>query len=220
MRHLEARELHLQETISRKIIEIMHIKGIDNPADILTKFVDYATLEKNLSVFGLVDMKAQIIATIQKLVALPWKRPIFVGAVLMQAPVVKAMPDGGPVGGDQFQFGTFEYVLLVWSCLCFIAGFMLRGRASPAMPAPPPRTVTHEVGLNTDTPVPERLMPSSSSAASSSSSAFVSESVHFSSKSDVAHLDLQCGHLMHCERTLSYSVCKDCLRASARRSRR
>ncbi len=221
MRHLEARELHLQETISRKLIEIMHIKGMDNPADILTKFVDYTTLEKNLTVFGLVDMKAKIVATIQKLASLPWKAPIFVGAVLMQTPVAKAMPDGGH---DEFQVGTFEYVLLVWSCLCFIAGFVLRGRASPAQPVPPPKppqTVTQEVGMNTDASVPVMLTPSSSSAAaSSSSSALVSESVHFSSKSDTAHLDRQCGHLMHCERVLSYSVCKDCVRASARRSRR
>ncbi len=196
MRHLEARELHLQETISRKLIEIMHVKGMDNPADILTKFVDYATLEKNLPVFGLVDMQSQIVATIKKLAALPWKAPIFVGAVLMQAPVAKAMPDGGPAGGDQFQLGTFEYMLLVWSCLCFIAGFVLRARLPPAPPGPPPRTVTHEVGMNTDAVVPERLMPSSSSTASSSSSAFVSsESVHFSSKSDTAHLYRECGHL-------------------------
>lgn len=160
-------------------------------------------------------------ATMQKLAALPWKAPVFVGAVLLQAPVVKAMPDGGHVGGDQFQFGTFEYVLLVWSCLCFIAGFVLRTRLPPAPPGPPPRTITHEVGMNTDAVVPETLMPSSSSTASSSSSAYLnSESVHFSSKSDVAHFYRECGHLKNCERVLSHKACKDCLRASARLSRR
>ena len=215
MRHLEARDIHLQATVSARMIEIMHIKELDNPADILTKFVDYATLEKNLHVFGLVDIFKKIVATIQRKPALQWKAPVFVGAVLMQVPVVDAMPDGE----SGMVLGLFEYVLLTWSLACFIAGFWLRGKFSSSTSTLAPQPVgatTSNVGTNTDVVDEARPPPAASSAAA----AAAGEKVFFSTKSNVAHLRRECGHLLNCEHVLSYAVCKDCQRASARLTRR
>ena len=139
----------------------------------------------------------------------------------MQVPGVDAMPDGD--GG--VVLGLFEYVLMTWSLLCIMAGFWLRGRLSTPTSTLAPQPVgvtTSNVGTNTDVsevPRPAFVdMPNFSAAAASSSAA--GEKVFFSAKANGAHLRRDCGHLAHCEHVLSYSVCKDCLRATARASRR
>ena len=53
LRHLDVENLWCQEKIRDKTIEISKILGTDNPADIFTKYVDSATLQKALKRMGL-----------------------------------------------------------------------------------------------------------------------------------------------------------------------
>ena len=46
IRHLDTGSLWLQQAVKNKKIGILKVKGTENPADLMTKFTDFATLEK------------------------------------------------------------------------------------------------------------------------------------------------------------------------------
>ena len=46
MRHLATTDLWIQEQVRSKRIEILKVLGAENPADVFTKYVDRATMEK------------------------------------------------------------------------------------------------------------------------------------------------------------------------------
>ena len=54
IRHLDTQTLWLQQAVRDKRIGLLKVKGTENPADLMTKFVDYATLEKLMGLMGLV----------------------------------------------------------------------------------------------------------------------------------------------------------------------
>jgi hypothetical protein len=141
--------------------------------------------------------------------------PLLVGAALLQSPRAEAKPEGE----DAHTFGIFEYVLLTWSLLCFVAGFLLRGGIAKTRRPPAVTRIGRDTGTNTD-PLTLQEMSSSSStlphSSVASSSSVACESVFFSAKANTAHLKRECGHLNQCENVVAYSVCKDCLQASAK----
>ena len=53
LRHLDVEDLWCQEKVRDKTIEISKVLGTDNPADIFTKYVDSATLQKALKFMNL-----------------------------------------------------------------------------------------------------------------------------------------------------------------------
>ena len=53
LRHLDVEDLWCQEKVRDKTIEISKVLGTDNPADVFTKYVDSATLQKALKRMGL-----------------------------------------------------------------------------------------------------------------------------------------------------------------------
>ena len=57
IRHLEVRFLWLQEVVKQRKVEIKKIKGLDNPADVLTKPLPGAKVEEVLKNFGMKTVK-------------------------------------------------------------------------------------------------------------------------------------------------------------------
>ena len=53
IRHLDTGSLWLQQAVKNKKIGILKVKGTENPADLMTKFTDFATLDKLCAVMGL-----------------------------------------------------------------------------------------------------------------------------------------------------------------------
>ena len=53
LRHLDVEDLWVQEKVRSKAVEICKVLGTDNPADIFTKYVDAAILNKALKQMGL-----------------------------------------------------------------------------------------------------------------------------------------------------------------------
>ena len=53
LRHLDVEDLWVQEKVRDKTVEIAKILGTDNPADVFTKYVDSATLQKTLKFMNL-----------------------------------------------------------------------------------------------------------------------------------------------------------------------
>ena len=53
LRHLDVEDLWVQEKVRNKDVEIVKVLGTDNPADIFTKYVDAAILNKALLQMGL-----------------------------------------------------------------------------------------------------------------------------------------------------------------------
>ena len=53
IRHLDTGTLWLQQAVRDKQIGLTKVKGTENPADLMTKFTDYATLEKLCAIMGL-----------------------------------------------------------------------------------------------------------------------------------------------------------------------
>ena len=53
VRHLDVSDLWIQEKVRAKSVELVKILGADNPADILTKYVDRGILNKALTFMGL-----------------------------------------------------------------------------------------------------------------------------------------------------------------------
>ena len=53
VRHLATADLWIQDRLRRKDFELVKVAGADNPADMLTKHVDKATMVKHMSKLGL-----------------------------------------------------------------------------------------------------------------------------------------------------------------------
>ena len=53
IRHLATTDLWIQDKVRSKQIELLKVLGTDNPADVLTKYVNRQTMEKALSTMGL-----------------------------------------------------------------------------------------------------------------------------------------------------------------------
>ena len=56
VRHLDVTDLWIQEKVRSKAVHLQKVPGLGNPADVLTKYVDKATLEKALKFMGLMRM--------------------------------------------------------------------------------------------------------------------------------------------------------------------
>ena len=53
LRHLDVEDLWVQEKVRDQTVEISKVLGTDNPADVFTKYVDSATLQKALKFMNL-----------------------------------------------------------------------------------------------------------------------------------------------------------------------
>ena len=53
VRHIEVCQLWLQEKVQEGKVRLMRVKGIDNPADVLTKHVGSEVLTKHMSRLGM-----------------------------------------------------------------------------------------------------------------------------------------------------------------------
>ena len=53
LRHLDVEDLWVQEKVRDKTVEIAKVLGTDNPADVFTKYVDSAALQKALKFMNL-----------------------------------------------------------------------------------------------------------------------------------------------------------------------
>ena len=53
VRHLDTSLLWIQQKVREKVVEVEKIPGADNPADILTKYVDAQLLKRHLTTIGL-----------------------------------------------------------------------------------------------------------------------------------------------------------------------
>ena len=48
VRHIEVSELWIQDAVKNKVLTVNKVRGEDNPADILTKYIDAKTLQSAL----------------------------------------------------------------------------------------------------------------------------------------------------------------------------
>ena len=48
IRHLDVEDLWVQSKVRDKVVDLVKVAGVDNPADILTKYVDRGILSKML----------------------------------------------------------------------------------------------------------------------------------------------------------------------------
>ena len=53
IRHLDVEDLWVQSKVRDKVVELVKVAGVDNPADILTKYVDRGILAKMLQRLGM-----------------------------------------------------------------------------------------------------------------------------------------------------------------------
>ena len=56
VRHLDVMDLWIQEKVRAKAVTLFKIEGLKNPADILTKYVDHATMCRALEFLNLKSM--------------------------------------------------------------------------------------------------------------------------------------------------------------------
>ena len=59
VRHLATTDLWIQEKVRSKEIELVKILGTENPADVLTKYVDRASMLKAMTTLGIVIMSGR-----------------------------------------------------------------------------------------------------------------------------------------------------------------
>ena len=48
MRHIEVRDLWLKEEVRKGMVVVEKVKGVENPADLMTKFLGKAEVEERL----------------------------------------------------------------------------------------------------------------------------------------------------------------------------
>ena len=53
LRHLDVTDLWVQQKVRSKAVELVKVLGTENPADMMTKYVDRAILEKMLGLIGM-----------------------------------------------------------------------------------------------------------------------------------------------------------------------
>ena len=56
MRHIEVRDLWLQKEVLKGVVKVVKIKGEENPADLMTKFLNTEIIDKRLKGMGLVKV--------------------------------------------------------------------------------------------------------------------------------------------------------------------
>ena len=56
MRHVEAKELWLQEAVCRGKIKLLKVDGAKNPADVLTKYLTHEEVLKHLRKLSIIVM--------------------------------------------------------------------------------------------------------------------------------------------------------------------
>ena len=59
IRHLDTTDLWVQEKIRSGRVELLKIPGAENPADVMTKYVDRALLEKMVSKMGMTKLSGR-----------------------------------------------------------------------------------------------------------------------------------------------------------------
>ena len=59
IRHLATTDLWIQDKVRSKVIELCKVLGTDNPADVLTKYVNRLTMQTALDRIGLVTMSGR-----------------------------------------------------------------------------------------------------------------------------------------------------------------
>ena len=59
IRHLATTDLWIQDKVRSKTIELLKILGTENPADVLTKYVNRQSMEKALATMGMVTMSGR-----------------------------------------------------------------------------------------------------------------------------------------------------------------
>ena len=59
VRHLAVADLWVQEKLKTKTFTLSKVPGVDNPSDILTKYVERALFDKHLPTAGLVFMEGR-----------------------------------------------------------------------------------------------------------------------------------------------------------------
>ena len=59
IRHLATTDLWIQDKVRSKVIELVKVLGADNPADVLTKYVNRQIMEKALLALGLLPMSGR-----------------------------------------------------------------------------------------------------------------------------------------------------------------
>ena len=55
LRHLDVEDLWVQEQVRNKKVHLHKVLGLENPADIFTKYVDYPILQKAMKFMNLVQ---------------------------------------------------------------------------------------------------------------------------------------------------------------------
>ena len=87
--HLAISDLWIQERVRSREIELLKVLGIDNPADVLTKYVERSTMEKAMQKLNMIPLDgrpacapaAMGISTIRHSV------PVFQGGVQNRGPL-------------------------------------------------------------------------------------------------------------------------------------
>ena len=59
IRHLDTTDLWVQEVVRSGRVELVKIPGTENPADILTKYVDRPLLQKMIQKMGMVQLEGR-----------------------------------------------------------------------------------------------------------------------------------------------------------------
>lgn len=62
IRHLDVEDLWVQSKVRDKIVDLVKVAGVDNPADILTKYVDKGILTKMLQKLGMTQLDGRAAA--------------------------------------------------------------------------------------------------------------------------------------------------------------
>ena len=62
IRHLDVEDLWVQSKVRDKIVDLVKVAGVDNPADILTKYVDRGILTKMLQKLGMTQLTGRAAA--------------------------------------------------------------------------------------------------------------------------------------------------------------
>ena len=59
IRHLDVEDLWVQSKVRDKIVDLVKVAGVDNPADILTKYVERPLIQKMLATMGMLQLSGR-----------------------------------------------------------------------------------------------------------------------------------------------------------------
>ena len=202
MRHLEAKQLLIQEMVKDGSIQVSQVSTLSNPADIYTKHLKAEDMQKHLLTLGFIEKVLGFMVE-RASWAKPWKKPKMANAIICCLALATAAA-GDTMEDDSDGSTAFWKIMLIWTLACITVGMFVGALMWAKCCSKVHGRVSRTRAIQTDE-VPEVQGPRRTIILQKP------EAVYDTPNGEKMHLSLDCRHVRG-RATKVHEVCRDCQR--------